>query len=160
MTLPSPLKSAIKSVNRRTRFDLHIMLAGRGINYAEVGFRITDVYDSSAWSDAGLRWKQGDKEYYASLSKNGLELYQITTGNDDVNGKYDKKLLYQNTEVQKKEGIWYKLKLESLQNSINVYVDDLLKMKIPSVLSGKTNNSSPAMTSVGVICFYVYPINE
>ena len=33
-------------------------------------------------------------------------------------------------------------------------------MKIPSVVSGKTNNSSPAMTSVGVICFYVYPINE
>src|SRR5206468_8819402 len=33
------------------------------------------------------------------------------------------------------------------------YVDNLLKMKIPSILSGKTNNSSPAMTSVGVSCF-------
>ena len=68
-----------------------------------------------------------NKEYYLSLSKDGLKLFQKSSNNDDD----DSKVIYQNTEIEEKGQHSYKLKLQRLQNSINIFLDDTLIFQIP-----------------------------
>jgi hypothetical protein len=124
-------------------------IVGQKINYVETAFKLLDSHDNNGWSDTGLRWKEGNKEYYASISKNGLEFYQKIVG-DAGKGEKDKKLLYQNSEVSGKENVWYNLKLESLRDTVNVYIDNALKVKLPRPPS---DNSSGNISSVGISCF-------
>ena len=96
------------------------------INYVEVEFRILNETIKSD-ANAGLKWREGvNKEYYLSLSKDGLELFQKSSNNDD-----DSKVIYQNTEIEEKGQHSYKLKLQRLQNSTNIFLDDTLIFQIP-----------------------------
>jgi hypothetical protein len=96
------------------------------INYVEVEFRILNETIKSD-DNVGLKWRDGvNKEYYLSLSKDGLELFRKSSNNDD-----DSKVIYQNTEIEEKGQHAYKLKLQRLQNSINVFLDDTLIFQIP-----------------------------
>ena len=140
----SPAKSQGLTAWSKGLYDLD----GSNMNYLETAFRIVDSHDNTGWSDAGLRWNAGDKQYYASVSKNGLELYQKALGNNSTGEEADKKLLYQNTEVPQAENIWYNLKIENLDDSINVYVGDTLKVKYPTL-----NNGIAKISSVGISCF-------
>ena len=89
------------------------------INYIEVEFRILNETIKSD-DNAGLKWREGvNKEYYLSLSKDGLELLQKSSNNED-----DGKVIYQNTEIEGKGQHSYKLKLQRLQNSTNIFLDD------------------------------------
>ena len=124
-------------------------ISGADINYASVSFRLLNSSDNGVWADAGLRWNQGNNQYYASLSKNGLELYQKAIDNNNK-GETDKKLLYQNTEVSKKENIWYNIKLENHQNLVNIFVDDTLKIRIPRL---DLDSSAANISSVGISCY-------
>lgn len=95
---------------------------GSNVNYIELPIQI--LADRS--DPAGLKWIQGDKAYYVFLSEKGLELSEKAIKNEN-----DTRILSQNTEIEKKDLIWYKLKVEVLQKSINVFVDDLLKISVP-----------------------------
>ncbi len=72
------------------------------------------------------KWIQGDKVYYVFLSESGLELSEKAIKNEN-----DRRILSQNAEIEKKDLMWYTLKVEMLQKSIKVYVDDLLKISVP-----------------------------
>lgn len=124
-------------------------IVGSKINYVETSFRLPDSHDTPGWSDTGLRWKEGDKEYYASLSKNGLELYQKHVS-EVGQGEKDKKLLYQNSEVARKENVWYNLKVKSLRDSVKVYIDNALKVNLPRA---PYDNGSGNISSVAISCF-------
>ena len=118
------------------------------INYVEVGFRINDITEGIK-GDAGLKWKEGDNEYYASISNN----FQIYETSKDSHGNRDKKLIYQNTEIQKNEGIWYNLKVKSLADSLRVYVNDVQNIKVPKVLSsGSIKQEDNPISKVGLSC--------
>ena len=43
----------------------------------------------------------------------------------------DSKVIYQNTEIEEKGQHSYKLKLQRLQNSTNIFLDDKLTIQIP-----------------------------
>ena len=97
------------------------------INFVEVEFRILNETIKSD-ANAGLKWREGvNKEYYLSLSKDGLALFQRSSNNDDD----DSKVIYHNTEIEEKGQHSYKLKLQRLQNSINIFLDDTLIFQIP-----------------------------
>jgi len=127
-------------------------------NYIEASFRImnstsiTKGHSEKIKSndyDAGLLWEYQNKEYQLLIRKNGLELLTrpITTmelsksSKEDTNINYDPNsnnnehmsstLLSQNQEVKREKGIWYNLKILLLKNSINVYVNNMLKIKLP-----------------------------
>ena len=101
------------------------------INYAQVEFRIVSENEEIS-NDAGLQWKEGDKQYYASISRKGL-----TVSEKNINDVNNTKIEFQNPKIEKKEGSLYTLRIESLVNSINVYVDDILKIQIPRTLGTK-----------------------
>jgi len=91
------------------------------VNSIEARFRISPENDGNNDSgNLGVKWKEGNKEYYTRLSNDGLELIQKTIG------EKSSKLLSKNTEVEKKDMLWYTLRIESLNNSIKVYMNDNL----------------------------------
>jgi hypothetical protein len=97
---------------------------GQGINYIESIFRIRG--DNKTGEDtAGLKWREGNTTYTVSVSNKGLELKRQLSSDDPT------LLLSQNSEIKRNDWVWYSLKIENLENSINVYVDNLLKIKIP-----------------------------
>jgi hypothetical protein len=111
-----------------------------GINYVQVSFRIIDKNENGN-DVAGLKWKEGDDEYYISLSKEGLEL-----STDSEKTKEGNKIVFQNAEVEKKNHAVYDLELVSLQKSINVFLNDTLRIQLP--LNHST--ASEGISKVGI----------
>ena len=113
-----------------------------GINYVEVEFRIRNETIKSD-DNVGLKWKEGvNEEYYLSLSKDGLELLQKSSNNDK-----DGKVIYQNMEIEKQGQHSYNLKLQRLQNSTNIYLDNRLTFQI---LRNDSGISSKPISQVGI----------
>jgi hypothetical protein len=104
------------------------------VNYIEAIFQIT-LQDENKSNDIRLRWSEGDKEYYIKLSKNGLELFEKS-----LDKRYF--ILSRNTEIQMNDGIEYTLKIESLDNSINIYLDNLLKIQASKGFVGNSDGIS------------------
>jgi hypothetical protein len=104
-------------------------------------FKILNVTNTGKDS-AGLKWLEGNKTNFISLSDGGLELTQQASPEDNKSI-----LLYQNGEVAKNVGRWYSLKVAFLDNSTNIYVDDELKMKVPRTGSEKKID---AISKVGI----------
>jgi hypothetical protein len=102
-----------------------------GINYIEAKFMI--IGENKTGEDtAGIKWSVGDKIYHLYVSDNGLALTKRSPNyydNDEI-------LIAQNTEVNKKDWLWYLLRVESSNSSIKVYVDNLLAFKSPQKDTG------------------------
>jgi hypothetical protein len=107
-------------------------------NYLEFKFRIIGE-NKTGKDSAGVRWVEGTKTYFLALTDKGLELRQQVVKDGDYI------LLSQNSEIKKNDWIWYSIKIESLENSIKVYIDDLLKMKIQ-----KDSSEMPTISKVGI----------
>lgn len=98
------------------------------LNYIDFRFRILGE-NKTGKDSAGLRWIEGGTTYFVTLTNNGLELRRQLS-NEDNNV-----LLAQNSEVKKKDWIGYSIKIRILENSINIFVDNLLKMKTQRIPS-------------------------
>ena len=101
-------------------------LQSPGINYIESTFMILGE-NKTGDDTAGLKWREGKNTYIVSLSNRGLELKRQLSNDSRT------LLLAQNTEIKKNDWVWYSLKIVNLENSINIYLDDLLKIKVPRV---------------------------
>jgi hypothetical protein len=93
-----------------------------------------------------LKWWEGNKEYYISLSKNGLELYQ-----QSINNQSDRKVIAKNPGVEKTNWKWYTVKIARSNSSINVFVDDVPKIQVQSPLTGLHNQT---ISRIALITFF------
>lgn len=99
-----------------------------GINYIEARFRI--LGENKTGQDlSGLKWSDGGKDYFLYLSNQGLEIGQQSQNNNKTSFSFT------NTRIEKNDWAWYKLGVVSLDKSINVYVDNMLKIKVPKTTS-------------------------
>ena len=105
-------------------------LQSPGLNYIESTFMILGE-NNTGDDTAGLKWLEGKNTYIVSLSNRGLELKRQLSNDSRT------LLLAQDTEVKKNDGVWYSLKIVNLENSINIYLNDLLKIKVPRISSEK-----------------------
>ena len=113
-------------------------LGEKGINYLDFKFRINGE-NKTGKDVAGIRWIEGTKTYFLSLSDKGLELRQQVSKDGDY------LLLSQNSEIKKNDWTWYSIKIETLEKSVNIYVDDLLKMIVQ-----KNSSEIPIISKVGI----------
>jgi len=114
----------------------------KGANYIETGFQITSENENKS-NDVRVEWQEaGMWDYYVKLSNDGLELYKKLDTN--------KKILLKNTELDKVKWKWYALKIESLPDSINIYMDNVLKIQAPK----NTGNNSAGISKIGLTTFY------
>jgi len=110
------------------------------INYISAKFKIID--DNRRGDSVGIKWLEKNKIYVANLSGRGLELMeQDKTNNDKVT------LLSQNLEVPKVERLWNILKIVLMKDSINIYVDDKLKIKFPRL---ESKESPERISKIGI----------
>jgi len=116
-----------------------------GINYAQVKFRIISENEELS-NDAGLLWKEGGKQYYAAISRNGL-----TVSQKQINDENNTKIEFHNSNIEKLNGTLHTLRIESLINSINVYVDDMLKIRVPRIIDAK---NFYGMSNIGIGSFH------
>ena len=110
-------------------------LPSPGINYIESAFMILGE-NKTGQDTAGLKWLEGKNTYIVSLSNRGLELKRQLSNDSRT------LLLAQNTEIKKNDWVWYSLKIVNFENSINIYLDDLLKIKVPRISSEKASDIS------------------
>jgi hypothetical protein len=110
-----------------------------GINYIDFRFRIIGENKPSK-DTAGLKWIEGNTTYSVSLSNNGLELRRQNQNQDDS------LLLVRNSEVKKNHWLWYSFKIQNLENSTDIYVDNVLKTKIPRIIP----ENSIGISKVGI----------
>lgn len=93
-------------------------------NSFESGFRILPQYgNKSTSSDLNLKWRQGNVDYYTKLSENGLELFQKPSPAKQFE-------ILKNIKVEIKYWVPYRLKIESINNSVSIYVNDIPKIQI------------------------------
>ena len=113
------------------------------VNYIEAEFQITNESKNNS-NDVRLEWQGEDRtSYYVKFSHDGLELYQKLKSQD-------KKILSKNTEADKRQGVWYTLKVENLDDSIKVYLNDLLQIQTPKGM----NNYTGGILKVGLTSHY------
>jgi hypothetical protein len=109
------------------------------MNYIEAKFRVLDSPNGTKESHAGIVWNDGQKVWYAPLLSHNLSMYDS-----------DNKEIANNPDTSRHKGIWYTLKILLLQNSTDVYLDDILKFQIPRTLSDKPGFSSIGIRSVSI----------
>lgn len=113
---------------------------------------------------AGIAWREENSDFRVSIGESGLELsqspyktvliseHQKDDANDSNHTNNDSadvsspSILFQNHEIKREKGIWYNLKILTLNNSIDIYVDDILRIKAPKT---DYNHSSLTEKSVG-----------
>ena len=114
-------------------------LDDNGTNYMELQLRIlNETKDGKGVS--GLKWKEGDRIYFVSLSSKGLQLREQTTNVDKS------LLLAQNSQIVIYPGMWHSVRVVTFNDSITVYVDNSLSIKIPKHLQ----KDSLPVRSIGI----------
>lgn len=100
----------------------------KDINYIELSLRALNETKTGK-GISGIKWSEGNGTYFVSLSDKGLQLREQTTDDDRT------LLLAQNSQVQNDVGKRYQLKIAIQNNSIIVYVDNILKAKVQKKLA-------------------------
>jgi hypothetical protein len=103
----------------------------RNVNYVEGKFRL--VVENRTRNDLGimLEDKENKQQYYVSIDKDSLDLKQKSLLENMSNKE---RILSQNQQLPvEQRGLWHTLKILVLKDTINVYLDDVLKIKAPKL---------------------------
>ena len=138
-------------------------------NYIEAVLRILGENKTS--NDAGIMWNEGNKEYTASIRNDRLEILVKPIDVGSSNDTSEKKLVNVR-DLKRENDVWYRLNIITLEDYINIYINDLLALKIPresnepnsgpyhqaaSIDTATRNrtrsNSYPPISTVGIFSF-------
>ena len=115
-------------------------LKDRTFNFIEFRLRIVDETKSGK-SVSGIKWIDGNETYFVSLSSKGLQLReQKLNDGDDI-------VLSRNSQAITQIGTWHQLNVEISDDSINVYLDNFLKLMV----ARNHHQYSPGLVKVGII---------
>ena len=113
-------------------------------NSIESIFRVTLSDENKNNNYVGLKWREGDNEYFMKFLDSGLELHGRTTTNQNF------KLLSSSSEIEKINSIWYKVNIESIGSSINIYVNGARIIEVPKT----TYENAQGITRIGLSSFH------
>jgi len=110
----------------RTLWSLPIK-GQNNVNYLEGKFRL--VAENKSRNDFGIRMadETNSQQYYVSIDKDSLDLRQKSVF-ENKNDR-DERVLSQNQMPKEQRGLWHTLKILVLNDSIDVYLDDIIKLK-------------------------------
>ena len=98
------------------------------VNYVEGKFRL--LAENKSKNDVGIRMVDdtNDQLYIVSLDKDSLKIKQRST----IDKNYTERIITQNQQPPvEQNALWHTLKILVLNSTINVYLDDVLKVKTP-----------------------------
>ena len=111
----------------------------QSFNYIESTFQFSGKNETKTHNDCGIMWDDGKKKYYTYLRDDKLGFTETPAP--------EKQFVPENEELKWQKGIWYTLKIIIDKGSINVYVDDSLKLQIPRATIGDN-----LISKVGIKC--------
>jgi hypothetical protein len=104
----------------------NVIKENANVNYVESTFRL--IGENKTRNDFGIRIEDdiNNQQYYVSFDGNWLKLVQRSNLEES-----DKELvLSQDPQMpQEQRGLWHSLKILVLKDTINIYLDDILKIK-------------------------------
>lgn len=146
------------------------------INYIESDFRIIDDIPAQNTSEqkntnsfgTGILWDDNNWRYLVSISDAGLKLSRgpVETTSlakpPEVLDKNKKQalttVLTQNEEIKQQKGIWYNVKILILKTGVEIYVDDILRIKISASdyypVSTSENTINNSISRIGINTYY------
>jgi hypothetical protein len=110
------------------------------VNYVEGNFRL--IAENKTTNNFGIKLEddQNKQEYYASIDKNSLDLKQ-KSNLDNIKNK--QLILSQDLQlIPEQRGLWHTIKILVLTDTMEVYLDDMLRIKIPKTLASNFNTIS------------------
>ena len=147
------------------------------INYIESDFRIIDDIPAQNSSEqkntnsfgTGILWDDNNWRYLVSISDAGLKLSRgpaeatSLTKHPEVLDKIKKQalttVLSQNEEIKRQKGIWYNVKILILKTGVEIYVDDILRIKISAsdyypLSTSEQNTINNSISRIGINTYY------
>ena len=147
------------------------------INYIESDFRIIDDIPAQNMSEqknannfgTGILWDDNNWRYLVSISDAGLRLSRgpaettSLTKHPEVLDKIKKQglttVLAQNEEIKRQKGIWYNVKVLILKTGVEIYVDDILRIKISAsdyfpLSTSERNTINNSISRIGINTYY------
>ena len=113
-------------------------LQQHNINFIEGRFRV--IGKTNPDSHAGIVWNDGHKVWYAFLRDRGLSVY------NSVDNEFAG-----NPKVVVRNGVWDTLAIALLRNAIDVYVNNVLSLKIPYANASSYNISNVGIRNINAI---------
>jgi hypothetical protein len=101
----------------------------RNANYFESTFRIVRQNDSEENYD-GIVWNDTSTEYTLKLGNDTLEIETEPADNGYSSNSNDEKFVYVR-EIKRENGAWYTVKVIYTQENVDVYLNNLLAVRIP-----------------------------
>ncbi|HEY7778124.1 MAG TPA: hypothetical protein VIA09_06255, partial [Nitrososphaeraceae archaeon] len=114
-------------------------LDSQGYNYMELSLRTLEETKKGN-GVSGVKWNEGNRTYLVSFTSKGLQLGEQST----TDGK--SMILSESSYLKNEHGRWHTFKIAILNRSINVFVDDLLRMNIPK----DSYNASVGISNIGL----------
>ena len=91
-------------------------------------------------------WNDGNKEYTASLRNDRLEILVKPIDVGSSNETSEKKLVNVR-DIKRENDVWYRLKIITLDDYINIYINDLLAAKVPRDSNESDSKPNQQVTS-------------
>jgi hypothetical protein len=124
----------------QTLWSSKLEYRNEGPNYIGSEFRVINENQSRPHDECGMLWEEGDKKYYVRIRDDKLEFSETPA----PKGRY----VIENQQVNLDKWIPYTLQVSFLEDYLKVYVNDILRLNVPSNLY---NNSDP-ISRVGIRC--------
>jgi hypothetical protein len=124
----------------QTLWSSEIKYRNGGINYIESQFKINDKNKDKLHDECGLVWQSGEKKYYLRIRDDKLEFSGTPAPKDRYN--------IENQQVKLDRWILYTLKIIFVKDYLHVYVNDILKLRVPNSLYNSNNDIS----KIGIRC--------
>jgi hypothetical protein len=141
----------------------------RDANYFESTFRIVRQ-NNSEQNYAGIIWNDTNTEYTLVLGKDTLEVSIQSTDVRNSPNSNDGRLVYVR-EINRENGAWYTIKIMYMERTLNIYVNNVLAIQIPtnhhpsaselyqrrlsnSIINANTNASISTNTTIHGIGLY------
>ena len=118
----------------QTLWSSEIKYGNGDLNYIESEFRVIDKNREKQHDECGLVWQNGEKKYYIRLRDDKLEFSETPAPKD--------RYIIENQQVKLNKWMSYTLKIIFLEDHLQVYVNDILRLRVPNNLYDSNYNIS------------------
>jgi hypothetical protein len=131
----------LNSFNKsQTLWSSKIEYGNDGPNYIGSEFKVINQNEDRPHDECGVVWESEDKKYYVRIRDDKLEFSETPAPED--------RYVIENHQVELDDWIPYTLKVSFLGDYLKVYVNDILRLKVPSSLYDDSN----PISRVGIRC--------
>ena len=124
----------------QTLWSSEIKYRNEDINYIGSEFKVINQNEDRPHDECGIVWESEDKKYYVRIRDDKLEFSETPAPKD--------RYVIENQQVKLDKWNPYTLKVSFLGDYLKVYVNDILRLKVPSSLYDNSNT----ITRVGIRC--------